>query len=279
MRSTSRLPQPPQVNQGGYRGTGMEQVVNPRIESVKLAANQAPAPLEPAEEGGPKASQVYQNVQVLGDLSVAQFNRLMVAMTAWVSPEQGCAYCHNVQNFADDGLYTKLVARRMTQMTQTINEEQFLLAVKKYQVAKEFLKEEQGRYVIAQAELDSLENRLRELDEAARELEASSTETKEELKIIEKKQNDLKSKKEDLRTQIDDSTKKIEELVVEIELSTQMRERVLRMKSELLKAEERIGTTMVEIDRLNDQYFTMKKKYDALDVEFAQLFQQFSERK
>jgi chromosome segregation ATPase len=158
-------------------------------------------------------------------------------------------------------------------------EEQFLLAVKKYQVAKEFLKEEQGRYVIAQAELDSLENRLRELDEAARELEASSTETKEELKIIEKKQNDLKSKNEDLRTQIDDSTKKIEELVVEIELSTQMRERVLRMKSELLKAEERIGTTMVEIDRLNDQYFTMKKKYDALDVEFAQLFQQFSERK
>ena len=46
----------------------------------------------------------------------------MVAMTAWVSPEQGCAYCHNVQNFADDGLYTKLVARRMTQMTQTIND-------------------------------------------------------------------------------------------------------------------------------------------------------------
>ena len=113
---------PVDVNQGGYRGTGMEQVVNPRIESVKLAANQAPAALEPAEEGGPKASQVYQNVQVLGDLSVAQFNRLMVAMTAWVSPEQGCAYCHNVQNFADDGLYTKLVARRMTQMTQTIND-------------------------------------------------------------------------------------------------------------------------------------------------------------
>lgn len=157
-------------------------------------------------------------------------------------------------------------------------EEQFILAVKKYRVAKEFLKEEQGRYVIAQADLDALENRLRELDEAARELEASSTETKEELKIIEKKQNDLKSKNEDLRTQIKDSTKKIEELVVEIELSTQMRERVLRMKSELLTAEQQIDTTMLEIDKLNDQYFTMKKKYDALDVEFAQLFQQFSER-
>ena len=113
---------PVDVNQAGYRGTGMEQVVNPRTEAVKVAANQAPAALEPADEGGPKASQVYQNVQVLGDLSVAQFNRLMVAMTAWVSPEQGCAYCHNVQNFADDSLYTKVVARRMTQMTQTVND-------------------------------------------------------------------------------------------------------------------------------------------------------------
>jgi photosynthetic reaction center cytochrome c subunit len=112
---------PVDVTQGGYRGTGMEQVVNPRTEAMKVAANQAPAALDPADEGGPKASQVYQNVQVLGDLSVAQFNRLMVAMTAWVAPEQGCAYCHNVQNFAEDSLYTKVVARRMTQMTQTVN--------------------------------------------------------------------------------------------------------------------------------------------------------------
>lgn len=107
--------------QVGYRGTGMEQVTNPRIAKSIEAANTAPAPLDPAEASGPKAKQVYQNVKVLGDLSVAEFNRLMVAMTQWVAPEQGCAYCHNVQNFADDSLYTKVVARSMTQMTQTIN--------------------------------------------------------------------------------------------------------------------------------------------------------------
>jgi photosynthetic reaction center cytochrome c subunit len=64
---------------------------------------------------------VYQNVQVLGDLSVGEFTRLMVSMTAWVSPEQGCAYCHVGNNFADDNIYTKVVARKMVQMTQTIN--------------------------------------------------------------------------------------------------------------------------------------------------------------
>jgi photosynthetic reaction center cytochrome c subunit len=58
---------------------------------------------------------------VLGHLSVGDFTNLMVSMTAWVSPEKGCAYCHNPANFADDSLYTKIVARNMVKMTQTIN--------------------------------------------------------------------------------------------------------------------------------------------------------------
>ena len=70
---------------------------------------------------GPTAGETYQNVQVLGDLSIAQFTRLMTAMTAWVSPEQGCNYCHNPADLASDDIYTKVVSRRMLQMTQRIN--------------------------------------------------------------------------------------------------------------------------------------------------------------
>ena len=48
----------------------------------------------------------------------------MTAITQWVSPEQGCAYCHSEDgNFASDALYTKIVARRMLQMTRHINAE------------------------------------------------------------------------------------------------------------------------------------------------------------
>ncbi len=108
--------------QRGYRGTGMEVVYNPRTVAAQVPLNQPPAPPGPAAPNeGPKAGQVYQNVKVLGDLSVANFNRHMASITAWVAPEQGCAYCHNVQNFADDSLYTKVVARRMIQMTQKVN--------------------------------------------------------------------------------------------------------------------------------------------------------------
>lgn len=107
--------------QRGYRGTGMEHVANPRILAEQAALNAAPASPPMATSEGPKASAVYQNVKVLGDLSVPEFARHMVSITSWVSPKEGCTYCHAANNFADDGKYQKVVARRMLQMTQHIN--------------------------------------------------------------------------------------------------------------------------------------------------------------
>jgi photosynthetic reaction center cytochrome c subunit len=45
----------------------------------------------------------------------------MVSMTAWVAPQQGCNYCHVAGNFASDAKYTKVIARRMLQMTIAVN--------------------------------------------------------------------------------------------------------------------------------------------------------------
>jgi len=113
---------PTKSTQQGYRGVGMEQVINPRTAAKTAAATKLPDLIPAADPGGKKASEVYKNVKVLGDLTENEFNRVMAAITEWVSPEQGCAYCHNVENMADDGLYTKTVSRRMLQMTRHINE-------------------------------------------------------------------------------------------------------------------------------------------------------------
>jgi photosynthetic reaction center cytochrome c subunit len=113
---------PTDVVQRGYRGTGMQSVYNPRTVELQVPVNQppeAPGPALPNE--GPKARDIYKNVTVLGDLSVANFNRHMAQITAWVSPKEGCNYCHKGENFADDSLYTKVVARRMIQMNQHLN--------------------------------------------------------------------------------------------------------------------------------------------------------------
>jgi len=112
---------PVESTQQGFRGTGMVEITNPRLVEASAALHEVPAALPPAEAGGPTAGNTYQNVQVLGDLSVGEFTRLMVAMTTWVSPQQGCAYCHAGADFASDNLYTKVVARRMLEMTRHIN--------------------------------------------------------------------------------------------------------------------------------------------------------------
>ena len=113
---------PMQSTQQGYRGTGMVDIQNPRLVAARAAA-QPPVPESqpPAGNDGPKAGEVYQNVKVLGHLSVGEFTRHMVAITQWVSPEQGCVYCHNPANFAEDSKYTKVVARRMIEMNQHLN--------------------------------------------------------------------------------------------------------------------------------------------------------------
>lgn len=112
--------------QVGYRGTGMAILRNPRKvaeAAPEHAVLEEPWELELPEEGEELAGDIYENVQVLGHLGDDQFNRLMTAITEWVSPEEGCTYCHNAENFADDTVYTKIVARRMIQMNQTINAE------------------------------------------------------------------------------------------------------------------------------------------------------------
>jgi photosynthetic reaction center cytochrome c subunit len=114
---------PMQSTQIGYRGLGMEQITDPRLPAT--ATNTIPPALPRPElpPGAPLAGTAFKNVQVLKDVPVAEFARLMASMTAWVSPQQGCAYCHAGGDLASDSLYTKVVARRMLQMTRHINGE------------------------------------------------------------------------------------------------------------------------------------------------------------
>jgi photosynthetic reaction center cytochrome c subunit len=105
----------------GFRGLAMHQLTTPAEKRLIAAANALPDPIDKASPDGDRATSVYQNVKVLNDLSVEQFNRVMLGLAAWVAPpEQSCNYCHG-ENMASDDLYTKRVARRMLQMTRDIN--------------------------------------------------------------------------------------------------------------------------------------------------------------
>jgi chromosome segregation ATPase len=158
------------------------------------------------------------------------------------------------------------------------DERELVQAAQKFREARESLKAERGRATLTRAELEALEVRLRDLEEIGRELEASSTETKEELKILQRKEGELRTRNDALRGQIADSLSKMEAIIAEIEMSAQMQEQVAVMRSELLRAEEKIQNMLNEIQQNNEQYFNLKRRYDALDVEYAQLYQQLTEQ-
>jgi len=107
--------------QMGFRGVAMHELTTPAEKRLIAAANALPDAIDKASPEGDRATSVYQNVKVLNDLSVEQFNRVMLGLAAWVAPaDQSCNYCHG-ENMASDDLYTKRVARRMLQMTRDIN--------------------------------------------------------------------------------------------------------------------------------------------------------------
>lgn len=127
--------------QRGNPGLGMD-IIEKNDRLIALTkANVMPPSLPPASQEGQLAIDAYKNVQVLGHITSGEMTRLMTAMATWVSPKQGCAYCHAPQrdaagnivkdedgvpqadqnNLHSDELYTKKVARRMLQMTMQIN--------------------------------------------------------------------------------------------------------------------------------------------------------------
>ena len=127
--------------QRGYPGLGMELTESIARLAARTKANEVPPALPPASQDGQLAVDAYKNVQVLGHITSGEMTRLMTAMTIWVAPKQGCAYCHahakdaggkevfdedgsplaDQNNLGSDELYTKRVARRMLQMTMHIN--------------------------------------------------------------------------------------------------------------------------------------------------------------
>lgn len=103
--------------QTGPAGTSMVQFAE--TSPWRVAA--APAEAEPdAATGGPAATDVYKDVQVLTDVSAAEFDRLQRAMTTWVSPKAGCGFCHAGDDFAAEHPM-KTATREMIRMTRHIN--------------------------------------------------------------------------------------------------------------------------------------------------------------
>jgi chromosome segregation ATPase len=140
----------------------------------------------------------------------------------------------------------------------------------------ELLKAERGRITITQAELETVESRLRELEEIERELQASSIDTQEEAKIMEKRREEISSKAEELRNKISVTMPEVDKQLGEMTLGDEEQQLIRNIKSEISTTQEKTDMILAQIQASAQQYAEMKKRYDALDIEYAQLFEKFS---
>ena len=103
----------------GPAGQAMVQFAPTEAEA---AAQTRPAPRLPtvADDARPSTA-AFKNVKVLTDVNAGDFMRLQYALTAWVSPRQGCGFCHAGSDYASDANPHKAAARTMLAMTRHIN--------------------------------------------------------------------------------------------------------------------------------------------------------------
>ena len=142
--------------------------------------------------------------------------------------------------------------------------------------ARDATKLERGRVTITQAELETVESRLREIDEIERELDASNVETQEELKVLQRKESALATKNNNLKEKLAMSKTELDKVLGDIKENAELTQKTNEMKEGLLRTETKIEELLQEIQSGNEQYFILKKRYDALDIEYAQLYEKFS---
>jgi photosynthetic reaction center cytochrome c subunit len=73
--------------QRGYRGLSMTQLFKPSELAKTASLHSIPEPeaSDPPDPEAPAIKDVFKNVQVLNDLTVLEFSRLMQAMSTWVA--------------------------------------------------------------------------------------------------------------------------------------------------------------------------------------------------
>ena len=144
---------------------------------------------------------------------------------------------------------------------------------KKVEELDETLRAEKGRLTITQAELDAVETRLRELEEVERELEASSIEAAKEVEMLRSQERDIQARNEKLKEQLQLSMDQIDILLDQFHSSQATVDQLHAMKAQLEQTQEKIEFYSAQLAEINKSYMDLKNAYDALDIEYAQLYE------
>lgn len=142
---------------------------------------------------------------------------------------------------------------------------------------EETLRTEKGRVTIIQAEMEAVDLRLRELEEIAKELENSGVEAAREVEMLRARERDLEAQNAKLQEHLDTSMIQLDKLSHDLAGTEGATESLMRTKEEMEKVQLQLKFYEEQIGLVNRKYLDLKKAYDALDIEYAQLYEKQSQ--
>lgn len=126
---------------------------------------------------------------------------------------------------------------------------------------------------VANEEVLTAELRLRDLEEIERELDNSNFEAARELEELRSKEAEISGRNVELRTELKGALGRLDELLKELRNAHEVVEKLNMTKIELVRIEGSIDWYENEVNDINTQYSILKNAYDALDIEYAQLYE------
>lgn len=181
---------------------------------------------------------------------------------------------HNLQILKEQREKKREVLRELAELSLGLVMPEVLTdRQKQIQALDDELKAERGRLAITQAELEAVDTRLRELEEIERELESSALEASQELEMLKSQEKDIAERNQKLREELNSSLGQLEKLLGQLSHSREAVEHLNSAKTELVQSQTKISFYEEQIGNINRRYIELKKAYDALDIEYAQLYE------
>lgn len=132
---------------------------------------------------------------------------------------------------------------------------------------------EQARIRAAEGELQSVQGRLSDLAEVTAELEETSAEVQRELDNLREQEVQLRRRTGEVQGKLQSSKVKVEALLVELANNQKAIQALEAANNQLLEQQRRIANYELMIAEVSTKYLELKRAYDALDIEYAQLYQ------
>ncbi|MDR2337542.1 MAG: hypothetical protein LBE20_02705 [Deltaproteobacteria bacterium] len=128
-------------------------------------------------------------------------------------------------------------------------------------------------YLELKENVEMVKQKIADLDAITSELRTTMLESSQEMDMLRTQENSLRAKTSELKLELDRVLKKCDQLMIDFSSSQDLVQALQKIKAEVLESQDKIFWYQEKITEINLNYMQLKRVYDALDIEYTQLYE------